>query len=156
MFNISRLMSRPPVVARVVSTSLSARQTAKLWVNIGCLDVVAQREGEQDLRKIRAIINEILEDKLAAVPPTETRNPEELRTEVASCVALALTPEGKSEATQKLQYIRNGHPASLVVHIARDATRSVCGWEYAKSPWHELMSGDAVKHRRCNACRNAL
>lgn len=111
--------------------------------------------GEKDLVRIRAVVMEILEEKLASLPPTAACAPEDLQAEVSSKVTQALSQRDNEVGTQ-LQLVRNSHPASLIVHVARYVERACCGWEFAKPPWHEFVPSGVYKRRRCSACRNAL
>ena len=113
--------------------------------------------GDADLRKIRGIIMEILEQKLAKFPPSAEVSSVAVQGELCVKVQDALVSQAQRvgcEAGPVL--ILNAHPTSGVVHVARDAERALCGWEYAKSPWHETVTKGDTKPRRCVICRNAI
>jgi hypothetical protein len=110
----------------------------------------------KDLRKIRTIVSDLMEAKFAAMPPSEVLDPSQVKAECAQDVSKALEAPAVSSEGRELQHVRNGHPASLVVHVVRSASHAACGWEYAKSPWHQFVSGERARLMRCRACRNAL
>jgi hypothetical protein len=141
------------------SATLSGEVTERLALSELQRSIVDKETklGDKDLNRIKTIINDILESRFAAMPPAQVISPEVVQAEVGltRCLEEALELESK-EVQPQLRFIRNGHPASMIVHVARDALRSVCGWEYAKSPWHTIVTGDEAKPRRCNACRCAF
>ena len=139
------------------SATLSGEVTSRLALSELQQSMVSNERdlGEKDLLRIRVVVMEILQEKLASLPLTAACAPEDLQAEVSSKVTQALSQRDNEVGTQ-LQLVRNSHPASLIVHVARDAERACCGWEFAKSPWHEFAPNGLSKRRRCSACRNAF
>ena len=96
---------------------------------------------------------EELEARLAAMSPTAACAVDIVQTEVGAKVTEALAVK---EGGAQIVFVQNTHPGSLVVHVARNRERALCGWEYAKSRWHEIVSEGGAKRRKCNVCRHAL
>ena len=118
--------------------------------------VTSERDlGEKDLLRIRGVVLEILEQKLSSMPLTPMQMPKECQEEMAAMVTKTLA-QREEEVGVQLLLVKNTHPASLIVNVARNSDRACCGWEFAKPPWHEFVPSGVSKDRKCSACRNAI
>jgi hypothetical protein len=51
-------------------------------------------------------------------------------------------------------YIKNDHPKSQVVHLARNESHTVCGWLYRDAPWmKQCVERPANRERACRQCK---
>jgi len=51
-------------------------------------------------------------------------------------------------------YIKNDHPQSQVVHLARNELHTVCGWLYRDAPWaKQCVERPAKPMRACRQCK---
>ena len=116
---------------------------------------IVTKLGGSERADIKVVIEGVLEEKLAGLWSSFLAidlKIDEMAASVAS--QLELSPAISPEVGAK--FVKNGHPASLVTHIARDSGRALCGWEYGTSPWAEAISELPASKLRCRACRNAL
>ena len=51
-------------------------------------------------------------------------------------------------------FIKNEHPSSQVVHLARNDSHTVCGWLYRDAPWvKQSVERPGKPMRACRQCR---
>ena len=101
------------------------------------------------------MLRELLEQWCASQSSAASHRAEDWQTEVAAQAAVTAS-QRMTEGDAETQFVRNAHPNSLIVHVVRDSERARCGWEYTKSPWHEIVAHGGATARRCRACRCAF
>ena len=103
---------------------------------------------------LKVVIEGVLEEKLAGLW-SSFRTVDLKMDEMAASVAAQLERRPASSPVIGARFVMNSHPASRVIHLARDVNRTMCGWDYGVSPWSETIS-EPVSKLSCRACRNAL
>ena len=119
--------------------------------SVVCSDLVYASDlelGERDIARIKSVVLELLEQRFAVQLIAASHWAEDWQTEVAAQAAETAS-QRMSEGDAEVQFVRNAHPNSLIVHVIRDPERARCGWEYTKSPWHEIVAHGGPKARQC-------
>ena len=112
--------------------------------------VLGGRVKEEDIiHRIRDIVNDILES--LTIGHGISKGDFVYKAVQGASAPPAVDP-GSKVAGQV--YIKNDHPKSQVVHLARNELHTVCGWSYRDSPWaQQCVERLAKPMRACRQCK---